>query len=192
MKKFSLSKDRFTILRVSEPPQNPPMGEEPQAPSEEQETPRNVENPFDEQPPQNQENNPNNSEGGQGKDGEGEDGKGEGEEGEGEGKDGEGKGKDVEGEGEGEEEFGGTEGEDIDLEDLFEKIKQDFERGKTQTDIQAESDLKEIELALSLPQELIKERFKNPSIVKSAIGNRKIFPTDNQERINRVLNEIFK
>ena len=76
--------------------------------------------------------------------------------------------------------------------DLFEKIKQDFERGKTQTDIQTESDLKEIELALSLPQELIKERFKNPSVVRSAIGNRKIFPTDNQERINKVLNEIFK
>jgi hypothetical protein len=129
---------------------------------------------------------------GEGKDGEGKDGEGkDGERKDGEGKDGEGKdgeGKDGEGEGD----FGGTGDDEIDFEELMKKVAEDFKQGKSGQQIQTESDIKEVEFALSTKADKIKEIFKNKQLAKAGIGGRQIFATDNEKRINDVLNEIFK
>ena len=204
---FDTQKDKIIILRVK-PPQTggtppPPDDGTPPPPPEPQ--PDNVEDPTEKTPPP--------PKGGEGEDGEGEDGEGEGEggEGEGEGEGGEGEGGEGEGgEGEGGEDKDGkgkdgkgADGEGADgefgddddmqsLEEMLKKIKEDFDRGKTTKDIQNQQDLDSLANALSVPKDQIKNIFKTKSIVMSAIGRRNIFGTDNEQRLNDTLNEIFK
>ena len=72
------------------------------------------------------------------------------------------------------------------------KVAEDFKQGKSGQQIQTESDIKEVEFALSTKADKIKEIFKNKQLAKAGIGGRQIFATDNEKRINDVLNEIFK
>ena len=72
------------------------------------------------------------------------------------------------------------------------KVAKDFEKGKSGNEIQAESDIKDVEFALSAKADTIKERFKDKKIAKIGIGGRQIFATDNEKRIDDVLNQIFK
>jgi hypothetical protein len=123
--------------------------------------------------------------GGDGEDGDGEDGDGKG----GEDQDGK-QGGNNKGEG-----ADGEFGDDDDmqsLEEMLKKIKEDFDRGKTTKDIQNQQDLDSLANALSVPKDQIKNIFKTKSIVMSAIGRRNIFGTDNEQRLNDTLNEIFK
>jgi hypothetical protein len=114
------SGSNLKILRINEPSNQPPEGEEPQEPQEPQEMPDNVEDPLQENESQEQseENQGGEGQGGEGEEGEeGEGEEGEGEEGEGEGEEGEGEegegqeGEGEEGEGEEGEEGEGEEGE---------------------------------------------------------------------------------
>jgi hypothetical protein len=189
---FDTLKDKITILRVNPPQQGgtpPPNDGTPPEPPQPQ--PDNVKDPFEETPPPP----PNDGEGkdGEGKDGEGKDGNGK----DGEGKDGEGRdgeGKDGEGKnGEGaDSEFGDDDEELQSLEEMLKKIKDDFDKGKSAKDIQLNQDLDILENALSTPKDQIKNVFRSKSIVMSAIGKRNIFGTDNEQRLNDTLNEIFK
>jgi hypothetical protein len=78
------------------------------------------------------------------------------------------------------------------LEEMLKKIKDDFDRGKSTKDIQAQQDLDILENALSTPKYQIKSIFRSKSLVMSAIGKRNIFGADNEQRLNDTLNEIFK
>jgi hypothetical protein len=198
---FDTQKDKITILRVKPPQQGgnpppPPSGENPPPPEPQ---PDNIKDPFEETPPPP----PNDGKDKDGKDQEGkdkegkdQDGKGEpdgdGEDGDGEdGEDGEdGKGK-PDGEG-GDGEFGDDESDMQTLEELLKKIKDDFDSGKTSRDIQLNQDLDILENALSTPKDQIKNIFRSKAVVLSAIGRKNIFGTDNEQRLNDTLNEIFK
>ena len=207
---FDTQKDKIIILRVK-PPQTggtpPPDDGTPPPPPEPQ--PDNIEDPTEETPPP-EGGEQGGEQGGEGEGGEGEGGEGEGGEGEGgdaeggEGEGGEGEGGDAEGgKGEGGKEGGNNEGEGADsefgddddmqsLEEMLKKIKEDFDRGKTTKDIQNQQDLDSLANALSVPKDQIKNIFKTKAIVMSAIGRRNIFGTDNEQRLNDTLNEIFK
>jgi len=191
---FDTQKDKIIILRVK-PPQTggtpPPDDGTPPPPPEPQ--PDNVKDPFEDTPPP--------PKGGEGEGGEGE-GEGEGEGGEGEGGEGEG-GEGEDGKGKDGKQGGNNKGEGADgefgddddmqsLEEMLKKIKEDFDRGKTTKDIQNQQDLDSLANALSVPKDQIKNIFKTKSIVMSAIGRRNIFGTDNEQRLNDTLNEIFK
>jgi len=199
---FDTQKDKIIILRVK-PPQTggtppPPDDGTPPPPPEPQ--PDNVEDPTEKTPPPPKSGDDEDEEGedeegeGEGEDGEGEDGEGEGEGGEGEGGEGEdGKGKDGKGaDGEGADGDFGDDDDMQSLEEMLKKIKEDFDRGKTTKDIQNQQDLDSLANALSVPKDQIKNIFKTKSIVMSAIGRRNIFGTDNEQRLNDTLNEIFK
>ena len=187
---YDIETDNIIILRVK---QEPNISDNPMPPmpptDEEQEVPKNVKDPFEKE---NEKDKDGQDKDGQDKDGEGKDGEGkEGEGEEGEGEDGE--GEDGEGEdGEGEGDFGGTGDDEIDFEELMKKVAEDFKQGKSGQQIQTESDIKEVEFALSTKTDKIKEVFKNKQLAKAGIGGRQIFATDNEKRINDVLNEIFK
>ena len=75
---------------------------------------------------------------------------------------------------------------------MLKKIKEDFDKGKSTKDIQTQQDLDILENALSTPKDQIKNIFRSKSLVMSAIGKRNIFGTDNEQRLNDTLNEIFK
>ena len=202
---FDTQKDKIIILRVKPPqtggtPPPPPDDGTPPPPPEPQ--PDNIEDPTEETPPPPEGGNPPPEGGEQGGDGEGGDGEG-GEQG------GEQGGESEGGESEGGESEGGKEGgqgkdgegansefgDDDDmqsLEEMLKKIKEDFDRGKTTKDIQNQQDLDSLANALSVPKDQIKNIFKTKSIVMSAIGRRNIFGTDNEQRLNDTLNEIFK
>jgi hypothetical protein len=197
---FDTQKDKIIILRVK-PPQTggtppPPDDGTPPPPPEPQ--PDNVEDPTEKKPPP--------PEGGDDKDGKDQDGKDQdGKDQDGKDKGGEEDGEDEGGEDEGGEDEGGEDeggegadgefGDDDDmqsLEEMLKKIKDDFDRGKTTKDIQNQQDLDLLAKALSVPKDQIKNIFKTKSIVMSAIGRRNIFGTDNEQRLNDTLNEIFK
>ena len=189
---FDTQKDKITILRVKppqqggNPPPPPPDGGTPPPPPEPQ--PDNVKDPFEETPPPpppSGDNPPPPPKDGKDQDGKDPDGEGE-PEGEGE-PDGEG---DKDGEG-ADSEFGDDE-EMQTLEEMLKKIKDDFDRGKSTKDIQTQQDLDILENALSTPKDQIKNIFRSKSLVMSAIGRRNIFGTDNEQRLNDTLNEIFK
>jgi predicted small secreted protein len=190
---FDTQKDKITILRVKPPqekgtPPPPPQdGDMPPPPPEPQ--PDNVKDPFEETPPPP----PDKGKDQEGKDQEGKDQEGKDQEGEGEpngeGEDGE--GSDNEGEG-ADAEFGDDDSEMQTLEEMLKKIKDDFDRGKSTKDIQAQQDLDILENALSTSKDQIKNIFRSKSLVMSAIGRRNIFGTDNEQRLNDTLNEIFK
>ena len=78
------------------------------------------------------------------------------------------------------------------LEELLQKIKEDFDKGKSAKNIQIQQDMDILEKALSTPKNKIKDIFVNKSLVLSAIGKRNIFGADNEQRLNDTLNEIFK
>ena len=185
---FDTQKDKITILRVKPPqekgtPPPPPQdGDMPPPPPEPQ--PDNVKDPFEETPPPP----PDKGKDQEGKDQEGKDQEGEGEP-NGEGEDGE--GSDNEGEG-ADAEFGNDDSDMQTLEEMLKKIKDDFDRGKSTKDIQAQQDLDILENALSTPKDQIKNIFRSKSLVMSAIGKRNIFGADNEQRLNDTLNEIFK
>ena len=190
---FDTQKDKITILRVKPPqekgtPPPPPQdGDMPPPPPEPQ--PDNVKDPFEETPPPP----PDKGKDQEGKDQEGKDQEGKDQEGEGEpngeGEDGE--GSDNEGEG-ADAEFGDDDSDMQTLEEMLKKIKDDFDRGKSTKDIQAQQDLDILENALSTPKYQIKSIFRSKSLVMSAIGKRNIFGADNEQRLNDTLNEIFK
>ena len=203
---FDTQKDKITILRVKppqqggNPPPPPPDGGTPPPPPEPQ--PDNVKDPFEETPPPpppSGDNPPPPPKDGKDQDGKDQDGKDqEGKDKEGDDKD----GKDPDGEGEPDGE-GDKEGEGADaefgddeemqtLEEMLKKIKDDFDRGKSTKDIQTQQDLDILENALSTPKDQIKNIFRSKSLVMSAIGRRNIFGTDNEQRLNDTLNEIFK
>jgi hypothetical protein len=205
---FDTQKDKITILRVKPPkeggnPPPPPSGDNPPPPEPQ---PDNVKDPFEETPPppppsgDNPPPPPKDGKDQEGKDQEGKDQEGDdkdGEDKEGEDKDGEGEpdgeGKEGEGkEGEGADSEFGDDEEMQTLEEMLKKIKDDFDRGKSTKDIQAQQDLDILENALSTPKEQIKNIFRSKSLVMSAIGRRNIFGTDNEQRLNDTLNEIFK
>ena len=175
---FDTQKDKIIILRVKPPQEQgtPPPSiedEEPQQPPEPQ--PDNIKDPFEETP----ELDKNKDQNGEGADGEGADGEGK----NGEGKNGEG----ADGE------FGDDDDADLQtLEEMLKKIKDDFESGKSTKDIQTQQDLDILENALSTSKDQIKNIFRSKSLVMSAIGKRNIFGTDNEQRLNDTLNEIFK
>jgi hypothetical protein len=89
-------------------------------------------------------------------------------------------------------EFGDDNSDMQTLEELLKKIKDDFDSGKTSRDIQLNQDLDILENALSTPKSQIRDIFKTKAVVLSAIGRRNIFGTDNEQRLNDTLNEIFK
>jgi len=210
---FDTQKDKITILRVNPPKQGgnpppPPSGENPPPPEPQ---PDNIKDPFEETPPPP----PNDGQDKEGKDQEGKDKEGKDQEGkdkegkdqdgkgepDGEGKDGEGKdgegedGEDGKGKPDGEGgdgEFGDDDSDMQTLEELLKKIKDDFDSGKTSRDIQLNQDLDILENALSTPKDQIKNIFRSKAIVLSAIGRKNIFGTDNEQRLNDTLNEIFK
>jgi hypothetical protein len=200
---FDTQKDKITILRVKPPqekgtPPPPPQdGDMPPPPPEPQ--PDNVKDPFEETPPpppdkgKDQEGKDQEGKDQEGKDQEGKDQEGKDQEGEGEpngeGEDGE--GSDNEGEG-ADAEFGDDDSDMQTLEEMLKKIKDDFDRGKSTKDIQAQQDLDILENALSTPKYQIKSIFRSKSLVMSAIGKRNIFGADNEQRLNDTLNEIFK
>jgi hypothetical protein len=182
---YDTEEDNITILRV--PPPSPPQGEnppppqdEPEEPQEPQEVPENVENPFEEEQDKDNKDQDNKDQDGKdqdGKDGEGEDGEGE----DGEGEDGE-KG-----------DFGNkADDEGLDLDELLKKIKDEFSKGKSSQQIQNDMGFNVIEEALSTPKDSIKSVFKSKQLAKAAIGNRNLFGADNEQKINDLLNEIFK
>ena len=72
------------------------------------------------------------------------------------------------------------------------KVSENFKKGQSALEIQTQSDLKDIEFALSTKSENIKNIFKDKKTAKAGIGGRQIFATDNEKRIDDVLNEIFK
>jgi hypothetical protein len=200
---FDTEKDDIIILRVPEPPQEggapPPETDEPQEP---QETPENVENPFDEEQPKpeneddkngdaenkdGEDKEPKEGEDKEPKDGQDKEPKENKKEGEGD----EGDEGDEEGEGE-EGDFGNTDNEKIDLDELLKKVKDAFEKGNSTQNIQNEMDLQVVERALATSKNNIKDVFKTKAIAKAAIGNRNLFGADNEQKINDVLNEIFK
>ena len=166
---FDTQKDKIIILRVKPPQEQgtppPPPQDGDMTPLEPQ--PDNVKDPFEETPP------PPPDKDQEGKDQEGED-----------------KGGDNKGEG-ADSEFGDDE-EMQTLEEMLKKIKDDFDRGKSTKDIQAQQDLDILENALSTPKDQIKNIFRSKSLVMSAIGRINIFGTDNEQRLNDTLNEIFK
>ena len=71
-------------------------------------------------------------------------------------------------------------------------IQQSFEQGKTADDLQLKNDVETVERALATPKDRIKETFKTKAIAMSAIGRTNLFGTDNENRLNQTLNEIFK
>lgn len=89
-------------------------------------------------------------------------------------------------------EFGDNDSDMQTLEELLKKIKDDFDSGKTSRDIQLNQDLDILENALSTPKDQIKNIFRTKAVVLSAIGRKNIFGTDNEQRLNDTLNEIFK
>lgn len=200
---FDTQKDKITILRVKPPQQGgnpppPPSGENPPPPEPQ---PDNIKDPFEETPPpppndgkdKDGKDQDGKDQDGKDKEGKDQDGKGEpdgdGEDGDGEdGEDGEGK---PDGEG-GDGEFGDDESDMQTLEELLKKIKDDFDSGKTSRDIQLNQDLDILENALSTPKDQIKNIFRSKAVVLSAIGRKNIFGTDNEQRLNDTLNEIFK
>jgi type IV secretory pathway VirB10-like protein len=199
---YDTEEDDITILRV--PPPNPPQGEnpppedEPGKPQEPQEVPENVENPFEEeqdkdnkdqdnkdQESKDQESKDQEGKDQEGKDQDGKDGKnGEGENGEGE------NGEDEDSE---KGDFGNkADDEGLDLDELLKKIKDEFSKGKSSNQIQNDMGFNAIEEALSTPKDSIKSVFKSKQLAKAAIGNRNLFGADNEQKINDLLNEIFK
>jgi hypothetical protein len=215
---FDTQKDKIIILRVKPPQPNrgtPPPPDDGQPPQPPEPQPDNVKDPFEETPPKSDKNPqpPNNGKDGEDQDGEdqdredqdgenedgenedGEDQDGENQDGEnedGENQDGENQdGEDSDGEGS-DGEFGDDDSDLQSLEEMLKKIKDDFDRGKSTKDIQLEQDLDILENALSTPKDQIKNIFKSKSIALSAIGKRSIFGTDNEQRLNDTLNEIFK
>jgi hypothetical protein len=215
---FNTQKDKITILRVKPPQEKgtppPPSGENPPPPEPQ---PDNVKDPFEETPPpppndgkdkesQDKENKDQDSKDQDGKDQDGKDQNGKDQNGKDQdgkdqnGKDQNGKdneGKDNEGKGEpdgegGDSEFGDDDSDMQTLEELLKKIKNDFDSGKTKKEIQVEQDLDILQNALSTPKDQIKNIFRSKSIVLSAIGKKNIFGTDNEQRLNDTLNEIFK
>jgi len=208
---FDTQKDKIIILRVKPPQPNggtPPPPDDGQPPQPPEPQPDNVEDPFEENPPPPPSSDknpppPNNGKDGEDQDGENEDEEnqdGENQDGEnqdGENEDGENEdGENQDGEnqdGEGSDgEFGDDDSDLQSLEEMLKKIKDDFDRGKSTKDIQLEQDLDILENALSTPKDQIKNIFKSKSIALSAIGKRSIFGTDNEQRLNDTLNEIFK
>ena len=191
---FDTQKDKIIILRVKPaqpdggtPPPPPQDGDNPPPPPEPQ--PDNVKDPFEETPPP-----PPNKGEDKGKDQEGKDQEGKDQEGKDqEGKDQEGDDQEGDNEGEGaDSEFGDDDSEMQTLEEMLKKIKDDFDRGKSTKDIQTQQDLDILENALSTSKDQIKNIFRSKSLVMSAIGKRNIFGTDNEQRLNDTLNEIFK
>jgi len=186
---FDTQKDKIIILRVKPaqpdggtPPPPPQDGDNPPPPPEPQ--PDNVKDPFEETPPP-----PPNKGEDKGKDQEGKDQEGKDQE----GKDQEGDDQEGDNEGEGaDSEFGDDDSEMQTLEEMLKKIKDDFDRGKSTKDIQTQQDLDILENALSTSKDQIKNIFRSKSLVMSAIGKRNIFGTDNEQRLNDTLNEIFK
>jgi len=98
-------------------------------------------------------------------------------------------GSDIEGEGEGD--FGGTDEADVSLDELMKKIQREFQEGNSAQDIQTKRDVEAIESALSTSKDRIKYTFKSKTVARVAIGNRKLFADDNEQRINDALNQIF-
>ena len=178
---YDYETDDLVILRIPPEPTNMPDNPQPQDddnPQPPQETPENVENPFDDEKPNDQKEKDKDKGEGQGQ-------------GEGEGQ-GEGQGQ-GEGEGEGEDgDFGNNPQGGLDIDQIMKKIKEDFEKGMSSKDVQNKLDVEVIESALSLPKEQIKEVFKTKELAKTAIGRRNLFGTDNEVKINNALNEIFK
>ena len=196
---FDTQKDKIIILRVKPPQEQgtppPPPQDGDMTPLEPQ--PDNVKDPFEETPPpppdKDQEGKDQEGKDQEGKDQEGKDQEGKDQEGkdqEGKDQEGEDKGGDNKGEG-ADSEFGDDE-EMQTLEEMLKKIKDDFDRGKSTKDIQAQQDLDILENALSTPKDQIKNIFRSKSLVMSAIGRINIFGTDNEQRLNDTLNEIFK
>ena len=72
------------------------------------------------------------------------------------------------------------------------KIKDEFSKGKSSNQIQNDMGFNVLEEALSTPKNSIKSVFKTKQLAKAAIGNRNLFGVDNEEKINDLLNEIFK
>jgi len=201
-------------------PPPPQDGDMPPPPPEPQ--PDNVKDPFEETPPpppndgedKDDEDKDGEDKDGEDKDGEDKEGKDQdgddkdGDDKDGEDKDGDDKGKkgdkdkggDKDGSGkspkgqfkDSDDEFGDDDSTLQSLEELLKKIKEDFDKGKSTKDIQLEQDLDILENALSTPKNQIKDIFKSKAVVLSAIGRRNIFGTDNEQRLNDTLNEIFK
>jgi hypothetical protein len=197
---FDTQKDKIIILRVKPAQPDggtpPPDGGTPPPPPEPQ--PDNVKDPFEKTPPPPPDKG-DDKEGDdkEGDDKEGDDKEGDDKEGEGEpdgGGDGEGEdAKDGKNQGEGgDSEFGDDDSEMQSLEEMLKKIKDDFDSGKSTRDIQLGQDLDILENALSTPKDQIKNVFRNKSIVMNALGRKNIFGTDNEQRLNDTLNEIFK
>jgi hypothetical protein len=210
---YDTEEDNITILRV--PPPTPPQGEnppppkdEPEEPQEPQEVPENVENPFEEEQDKDNKDQDNKDQDGKDQDGKDQDGKdkdgkdkdgkdqdGKDQDGKDQnGKDGEGKdGEDGEGKDGEKGDFGNkADDEGLDLDELLKKIKDEFSKGKSSQQIQNDMGFNVIEEALSTPKDSIKSVFKNKQLAKAAIGNRNLFGTDNEQKINDLLNEIFK
>jgi hypothetical protein len=218
---FDTQKDKIIILRVKpqETGETPPPDEgTPPQPPEPQ--PDNVKDPFEETPPPKDNDKDQDGEDQDGKDQDGKDQDGKDQDGkdqdgkdqdgkdqdgkdqdgkdqdgkdqDGKDQDGQNKGQGKNNEGEGADSEFGDDDEMQSLEEMLKKIKDDFDRGKTSKDIQIQQDLDILENALSTPKDQIKNIFKSKSIVMSAIGRRNIFGTDNEQRLNQTLNEIFK
>jgi hypothetical protein len=205
---FDTEEDDIIILRI--PDEEKTQDENPKQPKDEseekkepQEEPENVENPFEEeknnenkdQQSEDQESKNQESENQEGEDQKGEDQKGEDQKGQyQEGED----NKSQKGENEEEQienedgDFGNTSNEKIDLDDLLKNIKDEFEKGNSPQEIQNKMDIEIIEKALSTPRNNIKQVFKTKQIAKAAIGKTNLFGAENEQKINDVLNEIFK
>jgi len=211
---YDIDVDNIIILRVpSEQKGNINSPEQSSDSNEEKEVPKNIEDPFEDSKPQEKDSEGNDSEGkdSEGKDSEGKDSEGKDSEGkDSEGKDSEGKdseGKDSEGKGnngkqlgaadedkddEGKDAFGGLADDEIDFEQMMKNVNENFKLGNSAESIQAEFDSQTLSNALSTPLDKIKNIFKTKQVAKSAIGKQELFSTDNESRINNVLNEIFK
>ena len=176
---YDMERDNIVILRVKPTSPPPPEGGFPPPPppnDEEQEVPKNIEYPLDEEPPTPNDEDKKNDKGDKGDKGD------EGDEGdEGEGDEGD----------EGEGDFGGTDEPEMSLEELMKKIQKEFESGNSAQQIQSQRDVEAIESALSTSKDRIKDTFKTKTVARAAIGNRKLFANDNEQRINDALNQIF-
>ena len=176
---YDIDVDNIIILRVpSEQKGNINSPEQSSDSNEEKEVPKNIEDPFEDSKPQE-------------KDSEGNDS---------EGKDSEGKGNngkqlgaaDEDKDDEGKDAFGGLADDEIDFEQMMKNVNENFKLGNSAESIQAEFDSQTLSNALSTPLDKIKNIFKTKQVAKSAIGKQELFSTDNESRINNVLNEIFK
>ena len=90
-----------------------------------------------------------------------------------------------------EDEFGDDNNE-VDLDKFLDELEKEIKKGEKLEEIQINNDIEAIERFLGFTSKKIKSQFKNVELAQNLIGKDKIFNSNNEQRITKALDKIFR